>query len=180
MVACVLAGVGFARLVSLAGERLPRPRVGGVAVMSVVAAVALAAVTLPWSVPQVHGLIRAGGQANQAAHYQERLFSAVDRVGGRTIVLPCRSSVTAVNHSLASALAWKLQVPERRVRGGFGGTGYVFVTDRNRNTGNKPRIRRAATKSVRDVLSLPPWRVLLVRRLGAVGPPRCKPHTRTS
>jgi hypothetical protein len=135
---------------------------------------------LPWSIRQVNGLIRAGGQANSAAVYQKHLFTAVDRLGGRTTVLPCRSSVVAVNHSLASALAWKLQVPERRVRGGIGGTGYVFVTDRNRNTGNKPKIRDAASKSVRDVLREPPWRVLLVRRLGSVGPPRCKPGTRTT
>ena len=179
MVVCVLAGVGFARLVQMAGEKLPRPRVRGVALTSVLAGVALAALTLPWSIPRVHGLMRAGGQANSAALYQKRLFTAVDRVGGRLTVLPCRSSVVAVNHSLASALAWKLQVPERRVHAVMSSTGYVFAAPRNRNTGSRPRIRRPATRSVQVVLALPPWTVALVRRLGAVGPPRCKPGDRS-
>jgi hypothetical protein len=180
MVACVLAGVGFARLVELAGSRLPRPRVGGVAAASALACVALLALTLPWSIPRVHGLIRAGGQANSAALYQKRLFTAVDRLGGRVAVLPCRSSAVAVNHSLASALAWKLQVPERRVHAVVSSTGYVFNAPRNRNTGSKPRIKHRAARSVQVVLTLQPWSVALVRRLGEVGPPRCKPGDRTT
>jgi hypothetical protein len=180
MVACVLAGVGFASLVAMAVERVPRPRLGRVAVAGVVAAVGLAALTLPWSIPRVHGLIRAGGQANSAALYQKRLFTAVDRAGGRLTVLPCRSSVVAVNHSLASALAWKLQVPERRVHAVLSGTGYVFTAPRNRNTGSKPRIKRRALRSVQVLVRLQPWTVALVRRLGEVGPPRCKPGDRST
>jgi hypothetical protein len=85
-----------------------------------------------------------------------------------------------VNHSLASALAWKLQVPERRVHAVVSSTGYVFNAPRNRNTGSKPRIKHRAARSVQVVLTLQPWSVALVRRLGEVGPPRCKPGDRAT
>ena len=141
------------------------------------AVVAIVALTLPWSIKRVDNLALQGGQANQAAYYQHRLFTAVDRLGGRLAVIPCRTSQVAVNHSLASALAWKLQVPERRVHPSMRGTGYVFSAPRNHNTGTVPPI--AHHRAVQTVLSLPPWTVFLVRYHGVSGPIRCPAGQRT-
>ncbi len=177
MVACVLAGVGVARIAEFVSDRVKGPRVGGVRWSYIGAAVIVCALTLPWSVNRVDKLALQGGQANQAAYYQHRLFTAVDRIGGRLAVVPCRASQVAVNHSLASVLAWKLQVPERRVHPSMRGTGYVFSAPRNHNTGTVPPI--AHHRAVRTVLSLPPWTVLLVRYPGVSGPIRCPAGLRT-
>lgn len=177
MVVCVLAGVGVARIAEFVGERVGGPRVGSVRISYVLTAVLVCALTLPWSITRVDKIAVQGGQANSAALYQHRLFTAVDRLGGRRVIMPCRTSQAAVNHTLASALAWKLQVPERRVHPTMRGTGYVFSAPRNRNTGSKPPI--AHHRSVQVVLTLPPWRVSLVRYLGVSGPIRCPAGQRT-
>jgi hypothetical protein len=171
MVACVLAGVGVARIAEWVGERLRGPRVGSVRVSYLAAALAVCALTLPWSIDRVDKIALQGGQANQAAYYQHRLFAAVDRLGGRLAIVPCKTSQVAVNHSLASVLAWKLEVPERRVHPSMRGTGYVFSAPRNHNTGTTPPI--AHNRAVRTMLSLPPWTVFLVRYHGVTGPIRC-------
>jgi hypothetical protein len=189
MVACVLAGVGVARIAEWVGERLGGPRIGGaggdggaggeagVRLSYIGAAVVVCALTLPWSITRVDNIALQGGQANQAAYYQHRLFTAVDRIGGRLAVVPCKTSQVTVNHSLASVLAWKLQVPERRVHPSMRATGYVFSAPRNHNTGTTPPI--AHNRAVRTVLSLPPWTVLLVRYHGVTGPIRCPAGART-
>lgn len=177
MVACVLAGVGVARIAEWVGDRVKGPRVGSVRLSYLAAAVVVCALTLPWSITRVNTLVLQGGQANQAAHYIHRLFTAVDQLGGRRAIMPCRTSQVAVNHTLASALAWKLEVPERRVHPSMRGTGYVFSAPRNRNTGTTPPI--AHHRAVRTVLSLPPWTVYLVRYHGVTGPIRCPAGQRT-
>jgi hypothetical protein len=134
------------------------------------------ALTLPWTVPRVQTIVRQVHQADQAAFFQKRLFLAVDRVGGVRTVLPCRSSVVAVNHSLASALAWKLQVQLRRVSPLMRGTGYVFRAPRNTDTGTAPPIVARSAKTARTVLVLRPWRVLEVTRRGASSTPHCAPR----
>ena len=140
MVACVLAGVGVARIGEFVGERVKGPRIKGVSVSGAVAVLAVCALTLPWSIDRVSNLVLQSGQANQAAYYQDRLFTLVDRLGGRQVILPCRTSGAAINHTIGSALAWKLQVPERRIHGTMHGTGYVFQAPKTRNTGPPPKI----------------------------------------
>jgi hypothetical protein len=76
-------------------------------------------------------------------------------------------------------MAWKLQVPERRIRPVMRSTGYVFSAPRNRNTGSTPPIVHRSARSVRVVLSLPPWTVMLVRHRGSSGPVRCAPGDRS-
>ncbi len=177
MVACVLAGVGVARIAEWVGNRVKGPRVGTVYLSAAAAVVAVFALSLPWSINRVRNLALQGGQANQAAYYQHRLFTAVDRLGGRVAIVPCKTSEVAVNHSLASVLAWKLQVPERRVHPSMRGTGYVFSAPRDHNTGTTPPI--AHHRAIRTVLSLPPWTVFLVRYHGVTGPIRCPAGRRT-
>jgi hypothetical protein len=136
-------------------------------------AVALVALTLPWSIPRVHELVQQANQADQAALLQKRLFLAVDRAGGARTVLPCRSSRVAVNHSVATALAWKLEVPLRRVMPAMRGTGYVFRAPHFIVTGSPPPIARLSARTVRTVAVVAPWRVLEVTRRGASATPRC-------
>ncbi len=178
MVACVLAGVGVARIAEWVGNRVKGPRVGTVYLSAAAAVVAVFALTLPWSINRVRNLALQGGQANQAAYYQHRLFTAVDRLGGRLAIVPCKTSEVAVNHSLASVLAWKLQVPERRVHPSMRGTGYVFSAPRNHNTG---RPRRSPTIGRSGPCSrCPPWTVFLVRYHGVSGALRCPAGQRTA
>ena len=177
MVACVLAGVGVARIGEFVGERVKGPRIKGVSVSGAVAVLAVCALTLPWSIDRVSNLVLQSGQANQAAYYQDRLFTLVDRLGGRQVILPCRTSGAAINHTVGSALAWKLQVPERRIHGTMHGTGYVFQAPKTRNTGSPPKI--AHHRAIRLVTSYPPWTVLLVRFHGVTGPIRCPAGQRT-
>lgn len=138
-----------------------------------VTAVVLLALTLPWTASRAGLLGQQVSDAGQAGHYIDRLFTAVDRVGGASRVLPCRGSRVAINHTLASALAWKLQVPEFKVGGNLHGTGFVFVAPHVRPAGAPPAIARRSLRTVRTLLRLSPWRVLEVTRLGASATPNC-------
>jgi hypothetical protein len=170
-VADVLAAVAVVWIAELAGVRVP----DGTArrITPLVAGGLIIAVTLPWTVPRIHLIVRQAHQANQAALFQRRLFVAVNRVGGARTLVPCRSSHVAINHSLASALAWKLQVQLRRVTPVMQGTGYVFRAPRNSNTGTAPPIVHRYGKDVRTVAIVPPWRVLEVTRHAAGSTPHC-------
>ena len=172
-IAYVLAAVAVVRIAELAGTRLGGFAGGRAPVAAVAAGALVLAATLPWTVPRVKLIVRQVHQADQAALFQKRLFASVDRVGGTRTVLPCRSSVAAVNHSLASALAWKLQVQLRRVSPVMRGTGYVFRAPRNTDTGTAPPIVNRAAKTVRTVEVVRPWRVYEVTRLGASATPHC-------
>jgi hypothetical protein len=180
-IACLLAGVGVVRLAELgrggaARSRLPASGAGWPAVALGTLVLAL---TLPWTIPRADGLARQARDADLAAHFQQRLFAAVDRAGGRRAVLPCRSSYVAVNHSLASVLAWKLRVPLRRVRPLMAGTGFVFSAPRNRDTGRVPPIVHVSADRVRTVARAQPWTVLEVTRASASSTPHCAPGDRT-
>ena len=133
----------------------------------------LLALTLPWTVSRAGLLGQQASDAGQAGLYIDRLFIAVDRVGGTARVLPCRGSRVAINHTLASALAWKLQVPEYKVGGNLRGTGFVFVAPHVRPAGAAPAIAHRSLRTVRTILRLHPWRVLEVTRLGASATPNC-------
>lgn len=181
-IACVLAAVAIVWLAEEAAVRVPLSRPGGVRQRTGVAALitlALIALTLPWTLPRSRQALRQVHNADQAAIYVNRLFAAADQAGGKRRVLPCRSSVVAVNHTMASALAWKLQVPERRTLAELRGTGFVFSAPHTVNTGSIPPIRHRSSRTVRVVVSAPPWRVLEVTRLGAGSVPRCRAHGRT-
>jgi hypothetical protein len=171
MIADVMAGVAVVWIAKVAAARFAGGSAGRL-VLPAAAALVLA-LTLPWTVSRVHLIVRQVHQADQAVLFQKRLFLAVDRVGGVRTVLPCRSSVVAVNHSLASALAWKLQVQLRRVSPLMRGTGYVFRAPRNTDTGTTPPIADRAAKTVRTVALVRPWRVLEVTRRGASSTPHC-------
>jgi hypothetical protein len=175
MVAIVLAGVGLARLSAAVGtwvaNRVKRP--SSATAFTAIVALALIAATLPWTIHRGKVLVRQGHDADQAAFYINKLFTAAQRAGGRARVLPCHSSYVAVNHSMASALAWKLEVRLSRIKPLMRDTGFVFRAPRNRNTGSIPPIARASAKTITPLVSVPPWNVLEVTARGASLTPRC-------
>jgi hypothetical protein len=166
VIGCVLAALAVVWGAEEAGRRL-----GGWAVP--VTAVALLALTLPWTITRAGLLHQQASDAGQAAVYIDRLFAAVDRAGGSARVLPCRASHVAVNHTLASALAYKLEVPEYRVTGSMRGTGFIFVAPHVRPAGAPPAIAHRSQRTVRLILRLSPWRVFEVTHLGASATPNC-------
>ncbi len=170
-IACVLAGVAFAWIIQEAR------RFGTLA--AVAAGVVVLALTLPWSIPRARAVVRDGQNADQAAVYINRLFTTVERVGGRPRVLPCRSSRVAVNHTLASALAWKLKAPEARVMPAMRGTGFVFVAPHTLAAGAPPPIARLSSRSVRLIIRVTPWRVFEVTGRRASAVPHCAPGDRS-
>jgi hypothetical protein len=118
---CVLAGVGVVRLADLLGGGWRR---------WAVAAVAVAA-----SVPFAHGRVslawKEKGQADLAVRFDSQLGDAVRAAGGSHRVLPCPSSVAAVNHTMQTALAWKLNVRLSRVKTVLRVPGVDFVAPHN-------------------------------------------------
>ena len=176
VIACVLAGYAVVQIARLVGDRLGGSGGGHRGRWAAVAAGALVLIaTLPWSIPRVNSLIQQGKDANQAAHYLNRLFLAADRVGGAARVLPCKSSQVAVNHTMASALAWKLQVPEHRIRPLMRDYGFVFSAPHNQATGTTPPIVNAPARTIRTIAVVPPWNVFEVTARGAPATPHCAP-----
>jgi hypothetical protein len=175
VIACVLAGVAVAWIAEALGDMIGRraPRVRSVAIP--VIAIAVLAATLPWSVTRVKSLVQQGGTANLAVRYQKNLFRAVAQAGGAARVLPCRSSIVAVNHTMASALAWKLRVRLSSVKPLMRRTGFVFSAPHTSVTGTTPPISHASAKAVRTLAVVGPWRVLEVTARGAPAAPRCAP-----
>ncbi len=114
-VACVLAGVGVVRLAALS------PRAGW-------AVVALClAVSIPFTLGRVSHAWKEKGEADTAVRFTNTLSDAVGVVGGRGRVMPCSSSVAAVNHTMQTALAWMLHVRLARVKTVLRAPGVDFV-----------------------------------------------------
>lgn len=177
-IACVLAGVAVVWIAHDAGAWLGHRAPGltdAARARWLVPALGLAviALTLPWSIPRGRTFAHEAHDAGRAAVFINTMFTAADRVGGRLRVLPCRSSQVAVNHTLASALAWKLQVPERRVRPLMRGTGFVFSAPHTTSTGTTPPIVHQTLRTIRTIAVVGPWRVLEVTARGASATPDC-------
>jgi hypothetical protein len=126
---CVLAGVGVVRL-----ARLARDSDVGAAVFGLPPAarywtvIALAAVV---SIPFAHGRVSLAwgekGQADLAVKYDSELSNALKAAGGTARVLPCPTSVVAINHTMQTAFAWKLDVRLSRVKTVLDAPGVDFV-----------------------------------------------------
>jgi hypothetical protein len=70
----------------------------------------------------------------------DQLGRAVVRFGGRRALLPCRSSVVTINHSLQTALAWKLGTTLERVQTVLSTPGVAFVGPHDSIDGGPPPI----------------------------------------
>src|SRR5581483_561438 len=114
---CVLAGVGIARLAGLAG--------GGYA--TIAAAAGLVAISVPLSTSRIDSFRAQKPLADKAVRTLDQLSAAAAAVGGHKEVFPCRSSFSAVNHGVQTALAFKLHVTLARVGTSLRHPGVLFV-----------------------------------------------------
>jgi hypothetical protein len=164
---CVLAGVGVARIAVLVPGRLTALP-GRASVVAVVAA--LLALSIPLASSRISSARAAKPAADQAVEVLDQLSAAVRAAGGRAGVLPCRSSVTAVNHGVQTALAWKLGVTMGTVKTALRVAGVVFVGPHNSVDGVTAPVAPALAVH-RTVARAGVWRVVRVTAPGR--PDRC-------
>jgi hypothetical protein len=154
-VLCVLAGVGVGRVAMLAG--------GGVAT------VAVAAVLITTSIPLASSRIDTAraqkALADKAVQTLDQLSAAVRAVGGHQGVFPCRSSFSAVNHGVQTALAWKLHVTLGRVGTSLRKPGVVFIGPHNTIDGGPAPIT-VTPRAEQTVARVGGWTVVRVTRPG--------------
>jgi hypothetical protein len=108
--------------------------------------------------------------AARAVTRLDGLSAAVAAVGGHRGVYPCRSSFAAVNHSVQTALAWKLHVTLGRVGTAMTHPGLMFAGPWDTIDGGPPAVsRRLRVGPV--IASVGVWRIYRVTKPG--GPNRC-------
>jgi hypothetical protein len=164
---CILSGYGLARTATLAGTlsarllrsargmRHPSPGGGrlsagtGLAVIAAVVALSVHFVSARWAYARAQEPI-----AHTAVGRIAQLGEAVRLLGGKAAILPCKSSEVTINHSLQTALAWKLGTTLERVETVLTVPGIAFVGPHDSIDGIAPPI---AFK----------FRAVLIRRVGA-------------
>ena len=116
-VACVLAGAGVVRLGALAGSGALRWAVVAICV----------GVCVPFAAGRTAHAWKEKSEADLAVRFTNQLSDAVGVAGGRHRVMPCPTSVSAVNHTMQTALAWTLHVGLSRVKTVLRSPGVNFV-----------------------------------------------------
>jgi hypothetical protein len=162
-VACVLAGVAAARLAMWAGAAVAgRPGRGGLALAGAgVVVVAAVALVVALSGTRIDTARAQEPIASRAVTRLDALSAAVAAVGGHRAVYPCRSSFAAVNHSVQTALAWKLHVTLGRVGTAMTHPGLMFIGPWDTIDGGPPAVaHRLRVGPV--VASVGVWRVYRV------------------
>jgi hypothetical protein len=113
--------------------------------------IGLTAVLVAITIPFVGGRINEAGAeekiASQAVTRLDQMTAAVAAVGGHKGVFPCKSSFAAVNHSVQTALAWKLHVTLGRVGTTMRHQGVMFVGPHDSIDGIAPPIDPRLTQS---------------------------------
>ncbi len=135
---CVLAGVGIVRLAQLGARLLPVGRAATALAIGLTAV--LVAITLPFVGGRITEASAEEKIASQAVTRLNQMTAAVASVGGHTGVFPCKSSFAAVNHSVQTALAWKLHVTLGRVGTSMRHQGVMFVGPHDSIDGIAPPI----------------------------------------
>jgi hypothetical protein len=144
--ACVLAGVGVVRL-ALAGARLvSRGTAGGSTPVAIGLTAVLVAILVPFTWGRISGASAEEKIASQAVTRLNQMTAAVAAVGGHDGVFPCKSSFAAVNHSVQTALAWKLHVTLGRVGTTMRHQGVMFVGPHDSIDGIAPPIAHSLTQ----------------------------------
>jgi hypothetical protein len=168
-VTCVLAGSGVARLAWLAAARLRGSasgmRISNGAVAGLLAA-ALVAVSIPFTTGRVSAARAQEPIASRAVKRLDQLDRAVAAVGGHAGVFPCRSSFAAVNHSVQTALAWKLHVTLGRVGTSMRHQGLLFAGPHDSIDGGLPALNRRLTQR-QLIARFGVWRVYRITAPGA-------------
>ncbi len=139
---CVLAGVGIVRLALLGADGAQRFGVSasGSTLVAIGLTAVLVAILVPFTWPRIS---QAGSEekiASQAVSHLNQMTAAVAAVGGHDGVFPCKSSFAAVNHSVQTALAYKLHVTLGRVGTTMRHQGVMFVGPHDSIDGIAPPI----------------------------------------
>jgi hypothetical protein len=138
---CVLGGVGIVRVARLAGVTASSGATGvRGAWVPAAAAVLLVAVSIPFTTTRISTARAQEPIASRAVTRLDQLSGAVAAVGGHDGVYPCHSSFASVNHSVQTALAWKLHVTLGRVGTTMRHQGVMFVGPHDSIDGGVPRV----------------------------------------
>ena len=97
-------------------------------------------VSIPFTISRINTARAAKPTAAQAVTRLDQLSAAVAAVGGHDGVFPCKSSFAAVNHSVQTALAFKLHVTLERVGTSMHDQGVMFVGPHDSIDGGPPAI----------------------------------------
>jgi hypothetical protein len=166
---CVLAGSGVVRLALLVAGllRTGAPRVrASLPVMAGVIAAVLVAVSIPFTTTRVSTARAQERIASHAVKRLDQLSQAVAAVGGHAGVFPCHRSFAAVNHSVQTALAWKLHVTLGRVGTSMRHQGLLFAGPHDSIDGGLPAINARLTQ--RSLIAAAGvWRVYRLTAPGA-------------
>jgi hypothetical protein len=176
---CVLSGYGLVRAAMLVGDgvawswRALRGGAGG-------GAPALAPVRMALALVVIAGILAGSAHfvsarwdyvraqeplAATAVRRIDALGRAVSLLGGKRAILPCNASEVTINHSLQTALAWKLGTTLERVQTVLTVPGLAFVGPRDSVDGGPPPIafkfHAVPLRHVGD------WTIYKVYRLGS-------------
>jgi hypothetical protein len=123
----------------------------------VVAAVLIGA-SIPFTTSRISTARAQEPIASRAVTRLDQLSRAVAAVGGHSAVFPCHSSFVSVNHSVQTALAWKLHVTLGRVGTSMRHQGLMFLGPHDSIDGGAPAINRRLT-SQQLIATAGVWRV---------------------
>jgi hypothetical protein len=182
-VTCVLSGLGLMLVAFLVGDlltgRLGRTAGGGwadshpSAVYNVVVVAAVAVMLAGGT----HFIGKRWKFAREQQHLAsvavariDALGTAVAALGGKAHILPCGSSVVTINHSLQTALAWRLGTTLERIQTVLVAPGIAFVGPWDSIDGGPPPIDPSLSVH-RQIRTIGPWRIFEVYAPGAR--PRC-------
>ncbi len=152
---CVLGGVGIARIAQLAGGLVPdqaRPA-------AVAAGAVLVAACIPLTTSQIAAARSTFPAASRAVSTLDQLDRVVAAVGGHNGVYPCKTSFAAINHSVQTAMAWKLHVTLERVGTSMRAPGIDFIGPHNATDGAPARVDPRLTRH-QTLAVVGGWRVV--------------------
>ena len=162
---CVLGGVGLVRLAWLIGGLFARFSAAAAVAAAGVVVLALLAGSYHFVSPRITFLRAQEPLAAAAVSRIDELGVAVSELGGRSRILPCGSSAVTINHSLQTALAWKLGTTLERVQTVLFAPGLAFVGPHDSIDGGPPPI--AFKYRARLIRTVGAWKIYSVSRVGA-------------
>ncbi|HEY4828399.1 MAG TPA: hypothetical protein VIH85_16605 [Solirubrobacteraceae bacterium] len=144
---CVLAGFGIVRLALLGADGVRRLGVSwSTAPVAIGLTAVLVAILVPFTWSRISQASAEEKIASQAVSHLNQMTEAVKAVGGHAGVFPCKSSFAAVNHSVQTALAYKLHVTLGRVGTTMRHQGVMFVGPHDSIDGIAPPIAHTLTQ----------------------------------
>jgi hypothetical protein len=166
---CVLSGYGLVRLAVLIGSWVSSSSSARLAVAAVAVVVFLGGSTHFLSARWAYAKAQEPLAATAVTRIDE-LGQAIAALGGRAAILPCGTSVVTINHSLQTALAWKLGTTLERVQTVLVKPGIAFVGPHDSIDGGEPPI--GYTFSKRVLRQVGAWSLQQVWPVGT-SPGRC-------